>query len=177
MVPVARRKEEAGTYVHLCSSLLARIEQDVKRAVRTKSELSYWTIYHDSFCIKDTEYHCEACGAPNASGAGSCQACHLPLGWLRPILKGYESASESSKSSPIHIHGWGNIEESVPIDKFRDIVPAHKELVKKYQGHDLVDTILEREKEVKQVETRLSEELLSLSQQGVFLEKCPACPD
>jgi len=170
-------KEEAGIYIQLCSSLLARIEQDVKRAIRLTSELSYWTIYHDAFCIRDTEYRCEECGTPNATGSRFCQVCHLPLGWLHPILKGYESTTKSSQLSPIHIHGWGNIEELVPTDKFGDIVPAHKELVKKYRGHDLVETILEREKEVKQVETRLREELVSLSQQRVFLGKCPACPD
>ncbi len=173
----AKWKEEAGDYIHLCSSLLVRIEQDVKRAIRLKSELSYWTIYHDAFCIRDTEYRCGECGTPNATGSRFCQACHLPLGWLHPILKGYESATESSQLSPIHIHGWGNIEEMMPTEKFGDIVPAHRELTKKYRGHDLVKTILEREKEVKQVETRLREELVSLSQQRVFLGKCPACPD
>jgi len=170
-------KEEAGNYIHLCSSLLARIEQDVKRAIRLKSKMSYWTIYHDAFCIRDTEYRCGACGTPNATGSRFCQACHLPLGWLHPILKGYESTTESSQLSPINIHGWGNIEELVPTDKFGDIVPAHKELVKKYQGCSLVEAILARERAVKQVEARLREELVSLSQQRVFLGKCPACPD
>ncbi len=169
-------KEEAGNYIDLCSSLLARIEKDVKRAIRLESELSYWTIYHDAFCIRDTGYRCEACGTPNSAGSRFCQACYLLLGWLHPILKGYESTTESSQLSPIHIHGWGNIEELVPTDKIGDIVPAHKELVKKYQGCDLVEAILQREKAVKQFETRLREELVSLSQQRVFLGKCPACP-
>jgi hypothetical protein len=87
------------------------------------------------------------------------------------------TSGESSQLSPIHIHGWGNIEELVPTDKFGDIVPAHKALVKKYQGCNLVEAILEREKEVKQVETRLSKELVSLSQQRVFFSKCPDCLD
>ena len=170
-------REEGGSYIQLCSSLLDRIKQDTKRAIEAKSELSYWTIYHDAFCVKDTHRRCEKCGTENVDGSRFCQACHLPLGWLHPILKGYESTTSNSQLSPMHIRGWGNIEDLVPIDKFRGIVPAHKELANKYRGHDLVETILEREKEVKQVETRLREELVSLSQQRVFPGECPVCPD
>lgn len=155
-------KEEAGIYIQFCSSLLARIENDVRRAIRAKSELSWWTIYHDAFCTNDTRYRCETCGTYNTAESRFCEGCHSLLGWLRPILKGYEISTTGSKFSPIHLNGWGNIEESLPIDKFKDILPALKELVKKYQGHDLVGTILEKEKEVKQVENHLKGEIVSL---------------
>lgn len=204
----AKWKEEGGIYILLCSSLLARIEQDAKKAIGAKSGLSWWTIYHDAFCVKDTQYRCETCATENPSAficpscdskfsqvkelelhirnnhlgvdpkawpLPHCQNCRLPLGWLRPILREYESTTEGSQSTPIHIHGYGNIEESVSVDKFRDIVPAHKELVRKYRGCDLVETILEREKEVKQVEIHLSQELVSLSQQKAFHGKCGGC--
>jgi len=172
----ARWKEQGGTYIQFCSSLLGRIEQDAKKAIGTESELFWWTIYHDAFCIRETRYRCEGCGTRNVAQSKFCQEYHLPLGWLHSILREYESATKGSQLTSIHILGWGNIEESLPIDKFRDIVPAHKELVKKYRGCGLVETILEREKEVKQVEIRLSEELVSLSQRKVFLGRCEACP-
>ena len=206
----AKWKKEGGTYIQFCSSLLARIEQDTKRAIRTKSGLSWWSIYHDAFCTKDTLLRCERCGTENPNAficlicggkfsqeekiklhirdnhlkvdpkawlLPQCQNCYLPLGWLRPLAKGYERAANHPQLSPIHIHGWGNIEESVEIERFEDMTQVHAVLRDKYRGHDLVETILEREKEVKQVETRLREELVSLSQQRVFLGKCPACPD
>jgi hypothetical protein len=134
-----------------------------------------WAKQKDAFCIEHTQYRCETCGAENVKQSKFCRECRLPLGWLRPILKKYESTTEGSKLTPIHISGWGNIEESLPIDKLRDVVPAYKELAKKYRGHDLVETILEREKEVKQIEIGLTQELVSLSEQKVFLGKCQAC--
>ena len=171
----AEWKKEAGNYIQLCASLLARIEQDVKRAIRTKDELSWWSIYHDSFCLKDTKYRCQTCGTPNVPGSRFCQACHLPLGWLQPILKGFERTTENPQSSPIHIGGWGNIEESVENKQYEGMTRGHTDLKDKHRGHDLVEVILEAENQVKQVEAQLKAEFESLSQKRVFPGKCPLC--
>jgi len=172
----AKWKEEGGIYIQLCSSLLARIEQDAKQAAGAKSELFWWTIYRDAFYIKDTGYRCEACGAPNAAGSRFCQACHLPLGWLRPLAKGYERATNHPQLSPIYIPGWGNIEESVEIERFEGMKRGHATLIRdKYLGCSLVETILGIEKEVKEIGAQLNEAVESLSRQKVFSGSCEAC--
>lgn len=172
----AKWKKEGGTYIQFCSSLLGRIEQDARRATKAESKLFSWVIYHDAFCIRDTAYRCETCGAENLSGSRHCQNCNLPLGWLRPIAEEYERATNHPKSSPIHIHGWGNIEESVEIGRFEGMKRGHRDLKVKYRGHDLVETILQREKEVKETGAELNQAVQSLSQQGVFSGSCEVCP-
>jgi hypothetical protein len=172
----AQWKEQGGSYIQLCASLFARIDQDAKRATGAKSDLFSWVIYHDAFCIKATELRCDTCGGANSIDSRQCQECGLSLGWLRPIGKDYERATDHPKLSPIHIHGWGNIEKMVETTRFEGMKRGHKVLKEKYQGCDLVETILERETEVKQVEIRLSQELVSLSRQKVFLGKCLGCP-
>jgi hypothetical protein len=168
-------KQNAGEYLWLCSSLLARIQQDAQRAIGPRSELNWWSIYHDAFCIDDTKYHCEICGSQNTGEAKFCKNCGHLLGFLSSVLKQYEISCENSQLSPIHIHGWGNIEETVSIGKFSDIIPAHKELVKKYRGCDLVETILESKKNVKLGQRELIQALDELSAQKVFPGKCPDC--
>ena len=169
-------KQRGGTYIQLCSSLLARIDQDAKKAIGAKSELTGWTIYHDVFCIRDTKCRCEKCGTENAAGSRFCQHCNLPLGWLRPLVERYERATDHPQLSPIHIPGWGNIEESVEKERFEGITRGHAALVNKYRGHDLVENILGIEKEVKEIGTQLNQAVESLSQQKVFSGSCEACP-
>lgn len=171
----AKWKEEGGIYIQLCSSLLARIEQDAKKAIGAKSEQSWWTIYHDAFYFEDTRYRCERCGAENTTQSRFCQECHLPLGWLRPIAMQYERATNHPELSPVHIPSWGNIEESIEMECFQGMSRGHAALEDKYRGCDLVKTILEREKEVREIETQLNQAIESLSQQKVFLGKCEAC--
>ena len=171
----AEWKKKGGSYIQLCASLLGRIDQHAKRATGAKSDQFSWVIYHDAFCIKATELRCDRCGVANSIDPRHCQGCGLPLGWLRPISKDYERGTKDKGSSPVHIHGWGNIEERVEPTRYDGMMRAHKDLVNKYRGHDLVDTILEREREVQQVQPELVQELESLSQQRVYPGRCSGC--
>ena len=171
----AEWKKKGGTYIQLCSSLLARIDQDARKATGVKSALFSWVIYHDVFCIKATDLRCDGCGRANSIDSRQCQGCGLPLGWLRSISRGYERGTKDKGSSPVHIHGWGNIEETVEAARFEGMKRGHLALIDKYRGHDLVDTILEREREVQQVQTELVQELESLSKQGVYPGRCSGC--
>lgn len=202
--------KKGGTYLRLCSSLLARIEQDTKSSMGAKSELSWWSIYHDAFCTEDTLLCCERCGTenpyaftcpicggkfsqeeeitrhignnhpkadPKAWRLPSCQNCFMSLGWLRPRVKGYERVINNPQSVAIAIDRGTIIEESVEIERYESYIRGHAGLRDKYLGCDLVKTILQREKEVRQVQERLIGELTSLSEQKVFYGKYPACPD
>ena len=169
-------KQLGSDYIRLCSMLLNRIQQDVQRAIGTGSELAGWTIYHDSFCITDTRYRCEMCGIENEHNSKFCQGCNLLLGCLNPILKGYELSTSGSQKTPIHIHGWGNIDESIDISRFESVIRGHRDLKDKYRGHDLVETILETEKAVRLIEKQLHQATEALSEQTVFSGQCKACP-
>ena len=71
---------------------------------------------------------------------------------------------------------WGNIEELVEVSRFEAIVRGYTALMDKYRGCGLVATILQREKEVKEIRTQLGEAIEFLSQQKVFSGRCPKCP-
>lgn len=168
-------KEDGGTYIRLCSSLLSEIEQNARRATGAKSPLFSWVIYHNAFCRRATELRCERCGKINPKDSRFCQGCGLLLGWLRLIRGDYEWATKHTEFSPVHIHGWGNVEDNVQTGRFEGMKRAHVELMSKYAGCDLVDTILEAEKTVREVETKLIHELESLSKDRVYPGQCSGC--
>ena len=169
-----RWKRSGGEYVKYCSMLLARINDNI-RGPDTEAGLRSWVIFHDAFCVKDTEQRCGTCGAENTSQRRFCRGCHLLLGWLQPILAEPDPPMEDTGRAPIHIRGWGNLEESVEAGDRESIVRASYALLDKYQGHDLVYTILDREKEVREVEAQLGEAVDSLSQRVSFTGQCDQC--
>jgi hypothetical protein len=169
-------KRLGGIYIQYCSSLLSRIHQDVQRAIITESQLVSWVIYHDAFCIQDTVYRCERCGERNFAGSRFCQSCKLHLGWLRPLRKEFERACDHPQKVPIHVHGWGNIDESVEIGRFVGMTRGIKALQEKYKGCDLVEKILESERESRLVDKELGKAIDMLSKQHAFDGQCIECP-
>jgi hypothetical protein len=169
-------KRLGGIYIQYCSSLLSRISQDVQRAIIRESQQLSWVIYHDAFYTQDTASRCEKCGEQNSTGARFCRNCESHLGWLRPIITRFESPSDNSQKIPIHIHGWGNIEESVESGRFEGITRGIKFLEEKHRGGDLVEKILESEKESRLVYKELGKAIDMLSQQQAFNGQCKACP-
>ena len=169
-------KHLGGTYIQYCSSLLSRISQDVQRVMLTESQQLSWVIYHDAFCTQDTAFRCERCGDWNIARSRFCQSCNSPLGWLCPLGQTFERASDSLQTVPVHIHGWGNVVESLEIGRFEGVTRGIRVLQEKYRGCDLVEKILEAEKESKSVNKQLVETVDILSKQQAFDGQCKSCP-
>lgn len=170
-------KRLGGTYLQYCSSLFGRISQDVQRVVLSESQQLSWIIYHDAFCINDTALRCDRCGGWNDDAKSKfCKSCNLLLGWLQPLGQTLEQASDSSETVSVHIHGWGNVVESLEIGRFEGLTRGINILQEKYRGCDLVEKILEAEKKFKSVNTQLVDAVDTLSKQQAFNGKCKSCP-
>jgi hypothetical protein len=88
-------KKDGGTFLQMCSSLLARIQQDAQRSIGARSELNWWSIYHDAFYIRSNVYRCGRCGSVNNS-AYVCPACNKQYSQSLEIQQHIETAHPAS---------------------------------------------------------------------------------
>ncbi|MBA7469629.1 hypothetical protein ES707_04902 [subsurface metagenome] len=170
-------KRRGGTYIQDCTSLLHRIHQDVSRSINSDSDLVSWVIYHDAFCVKETKNRCKVCGAKNPADPRHCSACRLPLDTLKPIATGFEHQNmPNEKKVPLRIRGWGNLDDSVEIERIEGVIRGVKALRDKYLGCEMVQRILESETEARSIHDRLLSSVQEIAQQEIFEGQCDHCP-
>ncbi len=169
-------KEVGGTYIQYCESLLNRISRDVRKSLISDSNLAAWIIYHDAFCIKSTAFRCETCGKENNADSSSCKECGLPMGWLYPIGKRFDSDGSNSETGLIRIQNWGTLEESIESSRIEGVIRGIKALLDKYRGCDMTELILDTENEVRSIQNQLFEAIEAISQNISFEGYCQGCP-
>ncbi|MFC2002159.1 hypothetical protein ACFLUZ_06655 [Chloroflexota bacterium] len=170
-------KHLGGTYIQDCTSLLHRIHQDVSRSINSDSDLVSWVIYHDAFCVKETKNRCKVCGAKNPADPRHCSACRLPLDTLKPIATEFEQQNmPNEKKVPLRIRGWGNLDDSVDIERIEGVTRGGKALRDKYLGCGMVQRILKSETEARSIHDRLLSSVQEIAQQEIFEGQCGHCP-